>query len=283
VTARVTEISTGPRADRAGVSVRLDANVSWLFTEVPFDERFECAAAAGFAGVECSAPYEHPVHVVEARLLDAGVPLVLINAPDGAAQEDALERSRRNALRDRMLHALEYASHLRARVVHVPCGSVLPGVERNRAFAAFTDTVAWCAEQVADTPITIAVEAMNPMDLPRAVVASIDEALDIVTTVKHDRVRLLFDVYHCQMRRESIAAMLERVSPLTVHLQIADAPGRREPGTGVIDWPGLFERLGELGYDGWVGCEYKPTAGTREGLRWCEDLGLRGALRDCDN
>ncbi|MCU1440942.1 MAG: Hydroxypyruvate isomerase [Rhodoglobus sp.] len=257
--------------------LRLDANLKWLFTEKPFEERFDAAASAGFTGVEYSSPYEYPAADLVRRLRDAGLEQVLINTPSGAA--DSPGRSGYACLpdsvpqfRDGIVRSLEYATALGAGLVHV-MGGVRPSEIRwDQAYATVVANLMWASEQAKQAGVVLVLEAQNRRDVPGFVFDSIEQAASVVKAVDSQHVRLLFDVYHCQVTQGDVLTRLREQFALVSHVQIADAPTRTEPGTGETNWRSVFAELKALGYSGWVGCEYRPLTDTLAGLAWRGDF-----------
>lgn len=251
--------------------LRFEANLKWLFTELPLEQRFAAAAEAGFEGVEVADPYSRTKDEVSSALRDAGLDLVLINTPAGtpgtaAAKGRACLPAERPAFRDDLLRALEYAVALDASFVHVMGGVRPPDTSVERAFATYLENVAWAAEQAAGTTVTLTLEALNRRDTPGFVLESIHDAAAVVQAIGSDRVRLQFDAYHVHASGEDVIDVLDELYPLVAHIQIADDPGRHEPGTGTIPWPPFIDRLRERQYAGWIGLEYEPLTSTTEGL-----------------
>ncbi|WP_223624277.1 hydroxypyruvate isomerase family protein [Microbacterium sp. EST19A] len=263
----IIETSSGP--------VRLAANLKWMFTEVPFAERFTAAAQAGFTAVEFASPYELAPTEVRRLLDDAGLAQILINTPAGApgsrtASGAAYVPGARQKFRDGVLRALEYAAVLDARVVHVMAGIKPAEADAESAFATYVTNIAWAAEQARGTGVRLALEAINKRDQPGYGLASMETAAAVAEAVDPDVVGVLFDVYHAQVDRGNVIERFEQLHPLVAHVQIADNPGRGEPGTGEIAYERVLARIAQSGYAGWIGCEYAPVAGTREGLSWIE-------------
>ncbi|MBN6041108.1 hydroxypyruvate isomerase family protein [Amycolatopsis sp. 195334CR] len=247
--------------------MRFAANLKWLFTELPFERRFDAAAAAGFTGVECPAPYSVPAPELRRRLDDAGLPLVLLNTP-----EIACAPGRTAEFRAGFHRALDYAAELDCGLVHVLAGARPDGVGQDRAFAQFATNVAWAAENSRGTGVRLVLEAQNKRDSPGFVLESQAQAAAVAEAAGHDHVGLLFDVYHVQLDEGDLVNRLRAFLPRVFHVQIADPPSRTEPGTGEIGWPVLFATLREAGYDGWIGCEYRPTTGIADTLTRLREL-----------
>lgn len=242
----------------------LSANLRWLFTDRPFLDRFAAAAAAGFAGVEYPSPYDHAPGDIRARLDDHGLRQILINTPPGdAARGEALgitcHPGREAFFRDGVERALDHAAALDCGLVHVMAGIQPPGVSDDRASATYVANIGWAAERAARAGVRIVLEVQNQHDVPGFFLRTQEQAAAVVEAVGCGRAGLLFDIYHRQMAQGDVTGALSRLLPLIAHIQIADVPGRGEPGTGELNWPHLFRHLDAIGYGGWVGCEYRPS------------------------
>lgn len=258
-------------------NLRFAANLKWLFTEVPFVERFDAAARAGFAAVEYASPYEYEARRLRALLDDAGLDQILINTPMGPAGSPT--RSGYACLPDLVgeyragvLRGLEYATALDAKFLHVVAGIVPEGVSTERAFARYVANIAWAAEQARGTGIRLLLEAQNKRDAPGFVLASQARAAAVVEAAGQDVVGQLLDFYHVQITEGDLVRTFEKHRDTVLHLQIADVPERHEPGTGEIAYPTLFRVIESSGYDGWIGCEYQPATDTEAGLTWMKEL-----------
>lgn len=263
------------------MALRLCANLSYLFTERPLLDRFDAAARAGFSGVEIVRPYEAPAAALRGRLNDAGLRAVLINsaAGDWAAGERGLAclPGREAAFRDSVHRALDYADALGCGLIHLMAGIRPVAVAPERAAALYAVRLAWAAEQAHAAGIRLTIEAINPHDIPSYFLSSQGQAAAYVEAVGADRVGLQFDIYHCQRTEGDVSRRLAEFMPIIAHVQIADAPGRNEPGTGEIGWAHLFGRLRDLGYAGWIGCEYVPSTAGPASLAWRVRYGLSPA------
>jgi hydroxypyruvate isomerase len=258
---------------RASAGLRFDANLKWLFTEVPFERRCAAAAEHDFAAVEIAAPYPHPITSLRRWLADAGVSLVLINSPGGGpgsptAYGSACHPAAVAEFRAGTQLALEYATALGAPFIHLMAG-VAPGeVPYETAYRTYLENLAWSAEQAAQAEVTLLVEVINQRDVPGFVLRSLGQAAAAIEAVGSPWVRLLFDIYHCQVNEGDVTTRWRELAPLASHIQLADAPDRREPGTGELNWDHVLGEIGRSGYGGWVGCEYRPTQDTASSLAW---------------
>lgn len=257
--------------------LRFDANLKWLFTELPFVERFDAAARAGFAAVEYASPYEYEARQLRALLDGSGLEQILINTPMGPAGSPtrsgyACSPDLVPEYRDGVLRGLEYATALGAQFLHVVAGIVPEGVDADRAFARYVANIAWAAEQARGSGIRLLLEAQNERDAPGFVLTSPARAAAVVEAVGDDVVGQLLDVYHAQITGGDLVRTFEKYRDTVLHLQIADVPERHEPGTGEIAYPNLFRVIESSGYDGWIGCEYQPATDTVAGLTWMEEF-----------
>jgi hydroxypyruvate isomerase len=251
---------------------KLAANLSMLFTEVPFLDRFAAAAAAGFRGVEYMFPYEHEPQAVADRLHAAGLEQVLHNLPAGDwAKGDrgmACHPDRVGEFQDSVGRALTYARALGCKRLNCMAGKAPEGIPAERAQAALVENLRFAAREVGKAGITLLVEAINTRDMPGFFVSTTRHALAILDAVAAPNLRYQYDIYHMQRMEGELAETLRAQLPRIGHVQLADNPGRHEPGTGEINYQFLLPLLDELGYQGWVGCEYKPATTTTAGLGW---------------
>lgn len=255
----------------------LAANLKWLFTELPFERRFDATAAAGFSGVEYADPYPYPPARLRGLLRDTGLRQVLINSPAGAAGSPdrsglACHPGRTADFRAGIERGLEYATELGAGLLHVLAGVTPPDVSPERAFATYVTNIAWAAERAHGTGVRVVVEAQNQRDAPGYFLRTQDQATAVLEAVGLDRAGLLLDLYHAQVTEGDLVRTLGACLPFAAHLQIADPPDRSEPGSGEIRWPRVFEALRTGGYAGWIGCEYRPAHGTVAGLGWVSEV-----------
>lgn len=251
---------------------RLAANLSMMFNEVPFLERFDAAATAGFKAVEFLFPYDHPASEIRKRLDDAGLRQVLFNMPPGdwAGGERGIAclPGRAAEFREGVKTALDYAGALGCGMIHCMAGIVPAGVAHGTAAALYVANLAWAAEQAAAQGVKIVIEPINHRDMPGFLLNTMGQGADIVAALGFDRVGLQFDIYHCQVTEGDVTKRMEALLPSIAHMQLADVPGRHEPGTGEIGWDYVLGRVDSLGYAGWIGCEYRPAGDTVAGLAW---------------
>lgn len=249
------------------------ANLSFLFTEVDFPQRFARAAAAGFKGVEYLFPYDWPAAEVARWLKDAGLQQVLFNLPAGdwAAGERgmACQPGREGAFREGLALALDYARSLGCSRLHAMAGLRSPGVSEAEMKACYLHNIQSAADACATAGITLMIEPINSrIDMPGYWLDRPRQAFDLLAEIDRPNVRVQYDIYHAQIMEGDLARTITAQLARIGHLQLADNPGRHEPGTGEINYPHLFALLDKLGYTGWVGCEYRPRADTEAGLGW---------------
>ncbi len=258
--------------------MRLCANLSMMFNELPFLDRFEAAARAGFKGVEFLFPYDHQAAEIRARLEAAGLEQVLFNAPpgewNGGERGLAALPGRQAEFRDGIARALDYAGVLGNKLLHVMAGIPSPTLSPVTAAAMYAANLAWAAEQATAAGIKLVIEPINHRDMPGFHLNTMAQGAAVIEAIGRDRIGLQFDLYHCQITEGDLTERLNTFMPVIAHMQIADVPGRHEPGTGEINWSFVFSRIDALGYDGWVGCEYRPAGETVAGLDWRERYGV---------
>ena len=253
---------------------RFAANLTLLYTEQPFLDRIAAAARDGFEAVECQFPYEVAAGDFAARLADAGRPLVLMNAPPGdwAAGERGMAAlpGREAEFRRTVDTALAYAQAVRCPRLHVMAGRLPAGTERAALQPTFVDNLAWAARQAAGTGIDLLIEPINQRDMPGYFLNRQDHAHEIVQLVGAPNLKVQMDLYHCQVVEGDVATKLRHYLPSgrVGHLQVAGVPERHEPDAGELNCAYLFDVIDALGYDGWIGCEYRPRGDTRAGLGW---------------
>jgi hydroxypyruvate isomerase len=252
--------------------VKLAANLSMMFQNLPFLDRFDAAEAAGFSGVEFMFPYDHEPADVAARARKCGLEVVLFNLPAGdwaggergiAALPDRVEEFRAGVAR-----GLDYARALGCPRLHLMAGKAPATGECRSTLVA---NIVHAAELAAADGVEILIEPINTrVDIPGYFYGTTNEALSVMDEAARDNVRLQYDIYHMQIMEGDLARTIERLLPRIGHMQLADNPGRAEPGSGEINYPWLLSHIDALGYDGWIGCEYRPAADTKAGLGWAQ-------------
>ncbi|MCX8086576.1 MAG: hydroxypyruvate isomerase [Rhodocyclaceae bacterium] len=252
--------------------LQFTANLSLLFTERAFLDRFAAAKRAGFAGVEFHFPYEYDKAALAEVVLTSDLEVVLFNLPAGdwAAGERgiACQPARKAEFQDGVGLAIEYAEALGA--TRLNCLAGIPSGERGKAIETLVDNLAFAAAVTQRAGIRLMLEPLNTRDTPGFLIATSTQAMEVIEAVGHRNLFLQYDVYHAQRMEGELAATIERLLPRIGHIQIADNPGRHEPGTGEIRFDYLFECLQQLDYAGWIGCEYRPTGATEESFGWLQ-------------
>jgi hydroxypyruvate isomerase len=251
---------------------RFAANLSMMFNEVPFLDRFALAAKAGFKGVEFLFPYEHPAAEIAARLKDNGLQQVLFNAPPGdwakGERGMACHPGREPEFRDSIMRALDYAGALGCPRLHVMAGMVPPGVAQGTLTSLYAINLAWASERAIAQGVKCCIEPINQRDMPGYALTGIANGIQVIEAVGPERLGLQFDLYHTQITEGDLVPRARAALPYIAHMQVADTPGRNEPGTGEVNWPFVFAQLDAMGYRGWIGCEYRPAGETLAGLSW---------------
>lgn len=258
---------------------RFSANLSFLFGEVPFLERFAEAAHAGFRAVEFTYPYEWQAADIAAAAAEHGLEIALFNAPPGdvASGDRGLASlpGREHEFAASIAMALRYAKELRCRRLHVLAGVMPDGAdagEREQRRRLYVRHLKLACEEAAAFGVTVLIEPLNPRDMPGYLLSTQAEAHAIRAEVGAANLKVQFDLYHAQIVEGDLTEKLRRYLPHVGHIQIAGVPGRHEPNVGEINYEWIFRLLDELRYDGYVGCEYRPLAGTAAGLGWMYQL-----------
>ncbi len=255
---------------------RFAANLTMLFTELPFLDRFDAAARAGFQAVEFLFPYAFEANDIKARLDANGLQLVLHNLPAGdwdagergiACHPDRVEEFRAGVER-----AIAYAQTLGVRQLNCLVGKAPAGVPDSVLRETLVANLRHAASRLKAAGLRLLVEPINNYDIPGFYLSRTQQALDLLDEVGADNAFVQYDIYHAQRTEGELAATLQKHLARIGHVQLADNPGRNEPGTGEINYAFLFRHLDRIGYDGWVGCEYKPASTTEAGLGWLKAL-----------
>jgi len=253
---------------------RFAANLSMLFTEVPLLDRFERAARAGFASVEVQFPYEAPAATIRDRLVSNRLKMVLHNLPAGnwAAGDRgiACQPARVDEFRAGVARAIEYATTLRVPQLNCLAGIPPAGLDDATVRATVVDNLRYAAAALKDAGLKLLVEPVNRFDVPGFWLDNTAKAISVIDEVGADNLFMQYDVYHAQRYEGELANTMSRHAARIAHVQVADNPGRHEPGTGEINFDFIFAHLDRIGYRGYVGCEYKPAGATEAGLGWLE-------------
>jgi hydroxypyruvate isomerase len=251
---------------------KFDANLTMLFGEVDFLDRFRAAAKAGFAAVEYLFPYAYKKDVLLEKLQENGLEQVLMNLPAGNWEKG--ERGigclpdRVHEFQEGVGRAIEYATALGCKQVNCLMGLAPEHAAPAQLLETVVTNVSFAAAALKKAGIRLLIEPCNTRDMPGFYLNHTVQALDIIKAANSDNVFVQYDVYHAQVMEGDLCNTIEKNLAYIGHIQIADNPGRHEPGTGEINFANLFAHLDRIGYGGWVGCEYKPAARTEEGLSW---------------
>jgi hydroxypyruvate isomerase len=253
---------------------RFAANLTMLFNETAFLDRFAAAARAGFGGVEYLFPYEYEPHRLRALLDEHQLIQVLHNLPAGnwpaGERGIACHPDRTREFAAGVEQAIDYATALGCKQVNCLAGIVPPGVTSNQARGTFIENLRLAAPRLAAAGIKLLIEPINTRDIPGFFLCHTVQAVEIISEAGSDNLFLQYDAYHMQIMEGDLVPTIKRHLPRIAHIQIADPPARHEPGTGEINFPFVLATIDSLGYSGWIGCEYKPKGRTDEGLGWMQ-------------
>ncbi|MEM5470589.1 2-oxo-tetronate isomerase [Hoeflea sp. AS60] len=249
---------------------RFAANLSMMFTEHAFPDRFQAAADAGFGAVEFLFPYDYPAQDIARWCQAAGVDQMLFNLPPGnwAAGDRGMAAlpARRDEFRRSVQTALDYAGVIGTPRLHMMAGLADPADPAHQD--CYRDSLAYAADAAAEKGVCLLIEPINRRDMPGYFLNDFAPATELIESLGRANLKLQFDIYHRQILHGDVLMGLKALLPLIGHIQIASVPGRNEPGTGELDDSRIFHALDDLGYEGFVGCEYRPRAGTLDGLGW---------------
>jgi hydroxypyruvate isomerase len=251
---------------------RFAANLTMLFNELPFLERFEAAAKAGFTGVEYLFPYGFAVDDLAVKLRDNNLVQVLHNLPAGdwakGERGIAILPDRVEEFRAGIDKAIAYASALGCKQVNCLAGIAPRGIDRSILELTLVANLGYAAARLKTAGIKLLIEPINTIDIPGFFLTNTNQALELIEKTASDNLFVQYDIYHMQIMEGDLARTMAANLAMIPHVQLADNPGRNEPGTGEINYPFLFAHLDRIGYSGWIGCEYKPKTTTNEGLGW---------------
>lgn len=254
------------------------ANLTFLFTERPFPERFSAAADLGFKAVEFISPYDHPPDEIRQHLERHNVELALFNVPmtgpPGCERGMGALPERREEFAAGLDRALVYAKATGCRRIHVLSGTWAEGRDRRDGEACYIDNLKRSSDKAEKLGVTLQVEPLNKQDMPGYFIRTTEQGMDIVRRVDRSNVRLQLDLYHRQMTEGLLSEAVTGLAGWYSHIQIANVPGRHEPDDGEVNYSHLFELIDETGYEGWIGCEYRPRGDTMAGLGWAKRWGI---------
>ncbi|MDE1061647.1 MAG: hydroxypyruvate isomerase family protein [Oceanospirillaceae bacterium] len=252
--------------------LKLCANISMLFNELPFLQRYQAAADNGFVAVECLFPYEVSVDQLVIAMRNSGMPQVLINTAAGNWQLGdrgmACDVSRIKEFRKSVNQALVYATAMGQPLVHVMAGLIPQGITLAAAEQVYIDNLRWAASQASEVRVRLTIEAINPIDMPHYLISNQAQALRLLKLINVSNLGLQFDFFHCQKHEGNALQQFKLLLPYIFHVQIAGVPDRHEPNTGLLNYDLVFDTLNGSSYTGYVGCEYRPKTDTLGGLGW---------------
>ncbi|MGJ7921614.1 hydroxypyruvate isomerase family protein [Neobacillus sp. LXY-4] len=256
------------------------ANLSTIFTEVPFLERFKKARNSGFSYVECQFPFDVPIEAIKAELNKYELSLVLINFPAGdwgkGERGLAIFPNRRDEFKKSIAIGIEYARSLGVSKLHCLAGVLETGDNRSLARAIYLENLKYAAELMAQENLTLLIEPLNPFDMPGYFLTDIEEAVEIINEIGKPNVKLQLDFYHVQRIQGNLIATYERYFDRIGHIQIADVPGRHQPGTGEIHYERVLKAVFDKCYKGFVGLEYIPLGKSEDSFTWIKQAQLGG-------
>jgi hydroxypyruvate isomerase len=258
--------------------IKLAANLTMLWNEIDFLDRFDAAAKAGFTGVEYLFPYAYPKEALAERLHRHGLKQVLHNLPAGdwakGDRGNACDPGRVGEFEDGVGTAVDYARTLGCTQVNCLAGIAPTDVDSEKLRATFVSNLRFAADKLGAAGIRLLIEPINTFDIPGFYLSHTQQALDIIRDTGSSNLFVQYDIYHMQRMEGELANTIKANLSKIAHVQLADNPGRNEPGTGEINYRFLFGFLDSIGYDGWIGCEYKPKNSTDEGLGWRRSHGV---------
>jgi len=255
---------------------RFAANLGYLFTERPLLERIDAAAAAGFRAIELQFPYDVPASTVRDAIEKNKLTILGLNTPPGEREGEfgfAAVPGREKDWQELFTRALNYASTIGASAIHCLAGKVAPE-QRPAADRVFIDNLARAADLAAAKKIALLIEPINARDRPNYFLNRVEHAAAVIGKIGKPNIRMQFDFYHVQIVGGDLIYRLEKFLPVIGHLQCAAVPSRHEPDEGEINYPAVFEAIDRLGYQGWIGAEYRPRARTEDGLGWARKYGV---------
>ncbi len=262
-------------SDASPNKFRWSANISMMFADLPFLERIDAAARAGFPAVECHFPYDLDRSAIRERLLDAGLVMNGLNTPSGDAARGefgfAAVPGRKDDFRRGLDQSLAWAVALGAKTIHCMCG-VVDASQRPRAEAVFFENMNFASDVARGTGIDLLIEPINQHDRPGWFVSRSDDVVGLLKKLGRDNVKLMFDFYHIQIMEGDLLRRMERHWRHIGHFQFASVPRRAEPDEGEINYPAIFAAIAQRGWPGWVAAEYRPRGATLDGLGWMRSM-----------
>ena len=251
---------------------KINANIQFMFNEYELLDRYDAAAQAGFRGVEVQAPYSEPIDAIQERLDRNGLKHVIINSPvadpETGLNNIPLQPDKVGLYQERVALAVEYAAGLGCIGVNTGIGPLPQDADPDIAYSTFIDNLRYAASELEKVGVAALVEPINTRDQPGFLIHNSAQGMQAIADAAHPNVLLQYDFYHMQIMEGDLVETFAKLLPCIGHVQFADTPGRNEPGTGEINYPFIFRKLDELGYQGWAGAEYNPSTRTEKTLNW---------------
>lgn len=252
------------------MNLRFAANLNWLFTEYPMQQRFAKARQLGFSAVELLTPYDEPYSILKTILQQTDLQVVLINSPMGKNNQRGFASLKmyEQIYQSSIEQAIEYACHLGCQQIHVLAGNRDENIPYQEQYQQLIKSLQFAADLFSQHHLKLLIEPLNPQDMPGYFIPNLTLAKQVIEAVARDNIYLQFDIYHCQRTQGDILTNFKKYQNIISHIQVASSPFRHEPDQGEINYPWLFSELEKLGYQGWIGCEYQPQFSTEQGLIW---------------
>ncbi|MDB3955105.1 TIM barrel protein [Alphaproteobacteria bacterium] len=264
--------------------IKLSANLSFLFNELPFEKRFNASSVLGFKAVEFLFPYEYKINSIKEWLEEAKQKLILFNTYPGSWENGergiASIVGREIEFREKFELSIEYASQLDCPFIHVMSGINTKNNMHNKARDIFKENLHYAATSCSKHNITALIEPINDRDIPNYHLNYVDDALNIIKEINHPNLKLQLDLYHAQIMSGDLTNIIKRSIEYTKHIQIASPPYRSDPGTGEINYNFIFNVINNLNYNGYIGCEYKPLDQTVNSLKWAVNFGINNKINN---
>ncbi len=259
--------------------IKLSANLSFLFTELPFEKRFNAAANLGFKAVEFLFPYNYEINNLKSLLKEANIKLILFNSYPGCLERGekgiACLNGRENEFKEKFCVALEYAEQLRCPYIHIMPGIEIDKKNKNKYRDIFKNNLSYAANLAKRKNITVLIEAINDKDIPNYHLNYVSDAINIIEELRHPYLKLQLDLYHAQIMSGNLTTIIEKSINYTKHIQIASPPYRHEPDKGEINFQFILSIIEKLKYDGYIGCEYNPSTNTKDSLHWAQNYNIK--------
>lgn len=258
--------------------IKLSANLSFLFNEVPFKKKFKEASKVGFKAVEFLFPYEYNVNEIKELLDENKLSLVLFNTHPGEWEKGerglASVLKRENEFKENFYKTVEYAKILNCPNIHIMAGINSNKNDTIKCRDVYLKNLFFCANIAEENNFNVLIEPINNIDIPDYHLNYVSDAIDIIKEINHPALKLQLDLYHAQIMTGNLSRLINKALPYTKHIQIASPPGRNEPNEGEVNYPFLFNTISDSQYEGYIGCEYNPLKNTKDSLKWAKNYGI---------